>query len=426
MVVLLLVIWGRRGAERESEPAVAYCSGPLGQEVYVWQRVWTESVRLAVAERSPEFQGVTVQAGMAEWHRQAGWEIMSFEDPLAYAAEHEVTLALRIGAGAAVRGWKREDIDQVLEVLARWAPLTGTFQLDYDCPSGKLADYTVLCEEVRRAFPQHRLEITCLPDWLERPSLARLVAGVDRYVMQVHGVAGFGGAGTLCDPELARRTATRCAALGVPYLLALPTYRHGVRRSRGGRVVEVVSEGSAGTPGAPYELVSAREDEMAGLVRDWEHQRPTLMEGLIWYRLPVEGESMNWSWASLRRVMRGESGAGEVALEVVSGEDGVSRLFLNNATDAHLEWPERVVLQWEGGFCIVADGGEDYRLGEVRRSGRAQWHWRAETVRPLLSGTRVELGWVRLGGLSADPDGGGGRGGALRLHGYLEKRDSVR
>ena len=47
--------------------------------------------------------------------------------------------------------------------------------------------------------------------------------------------------------------------------------------------------------------VRAEPAAMVELVREWTARRPEAMLGVIWYRLPVEGERLNWPWRTLAR-----------------------------------------------------------------------------------------------------------------------------
>jgi len=394
-----------------SEESVAV--GPMRQEVYVWQRVWTGAVDRAVDERLPVFDHSTLLVGEIGRDRAGRWRVEVFDDALNYAKEHEVTLAVRIGSGAGAgpgnsaqgreggaqagaQEWDGEAVGNVVEMLKLISGQTHVIQIDYDCPTSKLAGYVKLCRVLRREFPDHTLEITCLPDWLNSEAFKSLVQGVDRFVMQVHGVSGFGGSGTLCDPNLARRSAERCGEFGVPYLMALPTYRHAILRNADGVVVEVVSEGRGLRAGKAYELMSAQPDEMAGLVRYWQKVRPEKMEGVIWYRLPVEGETMNWTWDTMQKVMRGDEVLAKGTLKMVLDDEGAYRLVFENNTKANIEWPGEMEVSWGDGVCVVADGVGAYSLARMDRRSGVRCVWNAKDPRPIAPGRKVEVAWFRF------------------------------
>ena len=381
----------------DDEPQVQ----PMTQEVYVWLRVWTEQVDRSVTERLPYFARATVLVAEVNRDRSGGWKIEMFADPLAYAKKHEVALAIRIGSGSGAGetgnlGWDPAAVEKVLKTLRPMSKHTKTFQIDYDCPTGKLANYVKLCVVLKKEFPDHAFEITCLPDWLDREDFQALVNSVDRFVMQVHGVSGYGGAGTLCDPRLAQLTAERCGEFGVPYLIALPTYRHAVRRNAEGKVIEVVSEGGGMKPGVAYELMSARQDEMAQLVRAWKVDRPAFMQGVIWYRLPVEGERMNWTWSSLQRVMCGEEVDLSWKVRFDREANGSYVMVLEDDTEASLEWPTALHVSWSSGFCVASDTGREYQFESMDRQRGVTCRWKAIDPRPVPPGVKIKVAWFRF------------------------------
>ncbi|NWK56045.1 DUF3142 domain-containing protein [Verrucomicrobiaceae bacterium N1E253] len=367
----------------------------MAQEVYVWQRVWTDPVGAAVKERAEQFDGVCVLVAEVDRKGDGSWEVQRFADPEAYARGHEVSLAVRIASGASISAWDRESCDRIVSLLGHYAGMTSVFQIDYDCPSGKLSDYVRLCAALRRAFPDHRLELTCLPDWLGRDGFSSLVEYADRYVMQVHGLLGYGGGQRLCDPELAREAAWQCGELGVPFLIALPTYRHAVGVGVDGGILDVVSEGEELRQGVTYQLRGADHQEMASLVREWEESRPESMIGVIWYRLPVDGESMNWTWASLQRVMQGMEVEKQWSMKMEPQDDGMYLLKLENKTVANLELPRVLQVSWLSGYCLTSDGMGAYKVSHLERDSKAVLKWQGGDPRPMPPGTSLAVAWFR-------------------------------
>ena len=64
--------------------------------------------------------------------------------------------------------------------------------------------------------------------------------------------------------------------------------------------------------------VAADPDALARLVRGWMVDRPAALTGIIWYRLPVAGDTRNWSWPTLARVSAGEAPRTRAAVDVQS------------------------------------------------------------------------------------------------------------
>src|SRR5207247_2511813 len=99
-------------------------------------------------------------------------------------------------------------------------------QLDFDCATKNLAGYRTWVDTVRQGIRPVRLVITTLPAWLDDPEFVPLVRAADGYVLQVHSVPALRSESTdVCDPAAARAWVAKADHLGLPFSVALPTYR---------------------------------------------------------------------------------------------------------------------------------------------------------------------------------------------------------
>jgi len=212
MVCFTLFSFIYSSCDHEKLTSIEFTSGEIPQEVYVWQRVWTDEVKSAVETRAPDFDNTIFLASEISF-RGEKWTCQPFQHPLRYVREYsrEFGLAFRIHANAAKSRWSKSATKQIAQFLRSYAGNAKSIQIDYDCPSKKLADYTKLLTYLKKQFPDRTLEITCLPDWLNYPEFAALVQQTDRYIMQVHGVSGHGKGRALCNPDHAHSTALACA-----------------------------------------------------------------------------------------------------------------------------------------------------------------------------------------------------------------------
>lgn len=271
-------------------------------------------------------------------------------------------------------------------------------QLDYDCPESKLADYPVLVEAVKRQAGPDRVTITALPSWLRHErAFRRLARAADGFVLQVHSLqvpAQPGSPFALVDPDAARRAVEDAAGAGRPFRVALPTYGYGVVRDPQGELLGVVAEGAAA--GGLPEVVSDPE-AMAGLVRDWTRGRPRELAGLIWYRLPVEGDARNWPWSTLRAVMAGRAPRPEIRTEIQRPRPGLAEVALVNRGEVALPWPSPLHIRWDSGSLIAADGIAGYRL--LRTGPReARLERPPDSAPALRPGERRIVAWLRFQG----------------------------
>ena len=216
-------------------------------------------------------------------------------------------------------------------------------QIDFDCAESKLDGYRGWVEAFRRKVAPVPVSITALPSWLGQPAFKRLAAAADGYVLQVHSLLrprAFDAPFTLCDPAAARRAVDQAGQIGIPFRVALPTYGYLMAFDARGRFVGLSAEGPSKTWPANVQLreVRANPIELAQLVQLWATNRPAAMRGVIWYRLPVAGDALNWRWPTLsamvaqrfpRESMRVESRRVEPGLVRISLiNDGETRHFL--------------------------------------------------------------------------------------------------
>lgn len=389
-------------------------SGPLRQEAYVWQRDWNPSVRAAVARSggSAGFAGLTLLAAQVDLHPSPP-EVKT----VAYDAEAlrrsglPVGLAIRIGAfpgrfadrPLAVEALRR--LARALLASARAAGLApAELQLDYDCPESKLEDYRELLESLRPGVAPVPLTLTALPAWLDREGAFRsLIAAADGYVLQVHSLAPPPSPTAdfvLSRPEEAREWIERAADFGRPFRVALPTYSYAAAFDLKGRLLGLAAEGAAPLDrrDVRWRLVKSEPAAMASLVQGWTEARPAMLSGVVWYRLPVAGDRLNWGEATMRAVMAGRTPPLELRAEPRTPEPGSPELVeihLVNAGEADAERPGRIGLRWSGEPPLAADALGGYSLQTGPRS--AQLLAPAQAVPTLLRpGESRTLAWLRF------------------------------
>lgn len=368
---------------------VDVAAGPLPHAAYIWQRAWHAGVTSSLAVAAAQLDGFIVLAaeiGPSRSHRVA-------YDSAALAASGSVIgLALRINSGAALT-----------EVPALAAQLVATarsnrlsvaeLQLDYDCPESKLGAYRELVQSVRRRLAPTPVTITALPSWLRQPAFSNLVAATDGFVLQVH---SLDASLQLCDGELARRAVARAGLSGVPFRVALPTYGHVVATDRDGRVLGIASEASIPSwpPHAMLHEVRSDPAMIAGLTRAWNRRPPPHLRGFIWYRLPVDGDRLNWSWPTLSAVVSGRVPRPDLSLRLRQSRPGLVEIEIANHGDADAATPIAISVTWRdarllacdalAGFAADASSATD--AGTLTFSGRPR----------LAPAASRAIGWMRF------------------------------
>jgi hypothetical protein len=380
---------------------------PLPQEAYVWQRAWTGSVREAVTERAAAFSNLVALAAEVSWN-QGQPRI------LRVAVDYEALLSVKSHAGVALRigpySGPSAAQDKTAEALSAVASsliseaksrglAPGELQIDYDCAESKLDGYRAWVVAIRKAVAPVPVTITALPAWLKQPAFGPLIAATDGYVLQVHSLErpqSFDAPFTLCDPAAARAAVEQAAAFGVPFRVALPTYGYVMAFSPEGRFIGLSAEGPAKSWPEGAKLREARSDPlaMAGLVQAWNAQHPAALRGIIWYRLPVNDDILNWRWPTLGAIVAGHSPRESVRVESRRVESGLVEISLVNDGELDISSRLAVEVRWQNDRLLAGDGLRGFELVEVDAS-TARLQAQSQSYR-LPAGARQVIGWLRL------------------------------
>ncbi len=347
---------------------------PLSHEAYVWQRTHTPEVRSAVESHGGQFRQLTFLAAEVRWpsrDKVAPPETVRVKLDLPPASDcPALGLALRIhayrGSFEARSPAMRHIVALALEVIKR-AESDGhrvsELQLDFDAAESQLDSYALCLAELRHAVAPVPVAFTALPAWLDRPAaFARLAGTTGRFILQVHSLelpASPATIAPLCDPGEALRAIRRAACAGVPFRVALPTYGYEAGFDARGRFIGIAADGSARSwpAGSTVRTVRADTAAMAGLVSILQRQHPAALTGLAWYRLPVQGERLNWPWPALASVMQGKVPAARVNLETVPspGDPALLHLTVRNTGDDDAFSAPVISLNWAGTRRVAAD-----------------------------------------------------------------------
>jgi len=269
-------------------------------------------------------------------------------------------------------------------------------QIDYDCPESKLDDYRDLLPKLRKAAAPVPLTFTALPSWMgQRRAFSRLIGAADGYVLQVHSLRAPADPGSefhLIQPREARDWIEQAARFGRPFRVALPTYSYVAAFDPRGKLLGLSAEGPLLSWLAGVRLRTVRSDpaDLAELVRGWTRERPGELAGILWYRLPVEGDRMNWSIPALRAVMAGRTPRGAVRSAVREPEPGLVEIGLVNDGEDEAATPASVSVGWSGEAFLAADGLAGYRATPKRNGLRLRGSGR------LRPGERRTIAWMRF------------------------------
>lgn len=364
--------------------------GPLTQQVYVWQRAWTEDLRTTIAAETQSVAGwrvlvaERVQSSSDSWLRmQPDWATLAGSgQPVTAVIRVDNTLVrLREPAGNAAQLRVLEGLltswRQARQASAAAGVKLAGLELDYDCGSARLADYAAFLRALRLRLAEEKAElsITALPAWLEQPrALKEVLQAIDSHVLQVHGVSRPQQG--LWNARQSERWLREWAALSPHrFALALPNYGSAVRLSGRGEIMEVSSNGPEQARAWPADTVQlelvADPLELARFVAGLQKKRPANLQALYWFRQPVPGEKRGYSLASWRLLRNDPAGFVRVSEQAapvlraksVEGIEGALRWSLGNSAAIDLRLPASLHLpqgceaaQPLGSASVLSDG----------------------------------------------------------------------
>jgi len=242
---------------------------------------------------------------------------------------------------------------------------------------------------------------TVLPSWRKHTEFAVLARESGRFVLQVHSVAPprrIEDTNALTDPVRAAQWVTQAGRIGVAFRVALPTYTYLVAFDADGKVRGISAEGPSARWPADSQVVRWEADPaaLAALVAQWTHARPAAMTGLIWYRLPVAGDALNWRWPTLATVLAGHAPTSRFRLE--ASEAKPSEIVAINDGERDESLPALIEATWSGARLIAADALAGYTLDDAGSAAgtRVLFHRTEEAARSRLPpGARRPIGWIR-------------------------------
>ncbi|MDI1314135.1 DUF3142 domain-containing protein [Prosthecobacter sp.] len=377
---------------------------PLPSQAYVWQRAWTPEVSVAVI--ASKFEALHVLA--AEFSLKNDKPKLTIITPDWRAlgdSGRQVGAVLRVHASVGKGGWnealtqemQRLCTDTVSRFKAGGVPLS-ELQLDYDSAESRLADYARLLGALHTEVP---LCITALPAWLRHDSARKLLPLSPGYVLQVHSLhlPKRGGLTGLMDMDETRTAVRRAVEIGVPFRVALPTYSCVVEFAEDGRVRDVHAEdmpAGLALSGRKYAVLDSDAYGLSALMAEWRAHASELMQAVIWYRLPVSGDRLNWPPGLLPRVAAGEKLKRGWTTSVRPAKEGHHEIVLKQEGDAPDDLPHEVSVSWQGGDAAGCDGLRGYAV-QTHAAGRlVLWLGQPARFGRVKPGEQIVAGWLRL------------------------------
>lgn len=377
--------------------------GPLPQRAYVWQREWTPAVRDAAQQAdASSLRGLVLFGAEIAWDQgkprvfrgSINWEaVRRLHKPVGLAlrvAPFSGPFAADDAAGKAICDTARS----LLDTMKAERVACAEFHLDFDCAQKKLAGYATWVRAVKEVVTPTRILITTLPAWLAEPEFAKLIQIPDSYVLQVHSVPPSRPAAraSVCEPDRARAWVAKAATLGRPFIVALSTYSVTVGYDVAGKMRGMAMDAvqPAWPAGTRLMQLDSNAEAMSALVNEWRERRPSAMQGVIWYRLPVATDQRNWRPATFVAVVEGRPLRHHLTARVT--EATPTDLSLVNDGNVDEDFAGRVIIRWEGEVPQASDALPGWSL----RLEDHQAEFTREQPLRLPPGTSRSIGWLRF------------------------------
>ncbi|MDR3458314.1 MAG: DUF3142 domain-containing protein [Verrucomicrobiae bacterium] len=379
---------------------------PLPHQAYVWQRAWTPPVCAAVAEHASNFIETAVLLAEVSWKNKLPQVARAKVDFPTLAKVHcPVGLVLRVGAYGGALAENGPAVDFLAELAGALAAEARAgqvdpveLQIDFDCPESKLDDYCGWLKAVQRRVAPLPVTITALPSWLDSPAFTRLAAAATNYILQAHSLVrptDIHAPFTLCDPEVARRAVIKAGAIGVPFRVALPTYTYVIAFNAAGKFTGLSAESPRldWPEGTQIREMKADPQALSSLVKLWSTNRPSSLGGVIWYRLPVAVDNLNWRWPTLGAIVAGREPREKFHADARRVEAGLVEISLVN--DGELDISSRIAVEarWTDARLIAGDGLRGFEMAEQNNSA-ATFQNNQSSYR-LPAGETQIIGWLR-------------------------------
>jgi hypothetical protein len=189
--------------------------------------------------------------------------------------------------------------------------------------------------------------------------------------------------------------------IGVPFRVALPTYGYRLAFDATGKFIGLSAEGVSPILPANGQLRTVRTDAstMAALANKLARARPINCTGIIWFRLPVAGDRLNWDMTTFKVVLRGEIPASDLVTEVVWPSEGLAEVRLINRGERDEFLPAVVFAKWKDeARAQTADGlgGYSFSTDEASPGVIALTASAAAAGQRLAPGRSRTIGWIRF------------------------------
>jgi len=379
--------------------------GALLQQAYVWQRAGSGEMLDAVARSQAKFSNlILLGADVSFEGSQPRVARVDIDFRQLSSRVRAIGLVIHIDAFA---GDFHDDITtralvQVSKSLLTDAAAEGLevreLQLDFPCDGAHLEDYRHWVTTIREAVAPVSVSFIALPGWLDQTAFPALARASDGYVLKLHGSVAGNATSMLLDPSTVLLSTESAAKFGVPFRVALPTYGMLLAFDPAGNYVGSSEEGPSPRWPASVQLRAIHTDPptLARIVRNLEADRPLMLYGIIWHRLPVSTDQLNWQMQTLDAVMQGLEPLPDLHAVITRPEANLVEVWLLNHGDADAHLTQTLIVDPSSTTVTASDALTGFEIAR-QPEGVIQLRPTA-SISTLVPGARRLAGWLRVEG----------------------------
>jgi len=374
------------------------------QVVYVWQRNWNSNVGDAVTSISNTTGYFTVLCGDLRFKEEKpfinsiniNWDYLTQTETSTTVAFRISTQASKFLATSAIESLANSVGDSISKTI-KSAPkneIVG-IQIDYDCPTSKLADYVKLINLLKVRFQHLQISFTALPAWLDSPDFPALTATSDYYVLQVHSFKTPATLEEALKPFSGKAVSSwikKASLIGRPFYVSLPTYGYEVSFNEKGKFLGLRAETQPITyrPGIKHALVMTDYKKIQAFLSEIEKQKPKHLMGFCWFRLPLRTDEFNWSIETLEMIIEHKIPQVSLKSEVISPKPGLYEVYLVNDGQVNIFKDVQFKLTWDKDATFIHDV-----LSGYREEGLGNEKGIKITGIPPKTGNKILVAWFR-------------------------------
>jgi hypothetical protein len=338
---------------------------------YVWQRDWNENVIDAVKNEAHDirFYLLSREIGTNIVRITPNWGALQNRKypPVPVFRIHYESNWLEKNPDAK-RRLILEEFKTVKNEFALAKIAIKELQLDLDCPERLLTNYCEFIRELRKDLPDIKFSITVLPCYLNEKSFPELIALLDEYVLQIHGLEcpkKLGDKMYVMDLALSLKAMSQAESIGRAFRVAIPSYGYEmIFNSNTGQFTGLAAENHPPLRADMKSHYITVDLNDLKIVREkaWKMKH---CNGLIWFRLPVRGDRLCFDRKILREIQNGKVPSTALSVEwKLTEKENITELYIRNEgvlgkkyAEIHLNWGENNYCEYgiyPGGMNVSA------------------------------------------------------------------------